>query len=212
MFQIKDLLGQVMVLILSYLIGSITTGDIVAYFKKVDVRGLGSGSIGATNVFRAMGWPFAAIVLMGDALKGIIAVILGGKLIGNIGGFDFAILSGIAAIVGHNWPIYTRFRGGKGIATSLGVIIGLTSKSLLIILPVWIISFVVTGFVSLASILAAISYPLSVFISYNGDYYKLVFAVAIAILAVYRHKSNLQRLFQGKEHRILYNKRKGADK
>ncbi|MGE5606466.1 MAG: glycerol-3-phosphate 1-O-acyltransferase PlsY [Bacteroidota bacterium] len=212
MFQTNDLLVQILVFLLSYLIGSITTGDIVAYFKNVDLRGQGSGSIGATNVFRAMGWFYAAVVLIGDALKGIIAVILGGKLIGNIGGFDFAILSGIAAIIGHNWPIYTRFRGGKGIATSLGVIIGLTSKSLLIVLPVWIIAFVLSGFVSLASILAALSYPISVFISYNGDYYKLVFAAVTAILAVYRHKSNLQRLFQGKEHRILYNKRKGADK
>ncbi len=212
MFQTNNLLAQLLVLVLSYLIGSITTGDVVAHFKKVDLRGQGSGSIGATNVFRAMGWFFAAIVLIGDALKGIIAVILGGKLVGNIGGFDFAVLSGVAAIIGHNWPVYTRFRGGKGIATSLGVIIGLTSKSLLIILPAWIISFIVTGFVSLASILAALSYPISVFISYPGDYYKLAFAVIIAILAVYRHKSNLQRLFQGKEHRILYNKRKGADK
>ncbi len=212
MFQTNGLLIQLLVLLLSYLIGSITTGDIVAHFKKVDLRGQGSGSIGATNVFRAMGWFYAAIVLVGDALKGIIAVILGGKLIGIIGGFDFAILTGIAAIIGHNWPIYTGFRGGKGIATSFGVIIGLTSKSLLIVLPTWIIFFGATGFVSLASILAAISYPISVYFSYNGDYYKLGFSVVIAVLAIYRHKSNLQRLLHGKEHRILYNKRKEADK
>lgn len=212
MFQTNDLLAKILVLILSYLIGSITTGDIVAYFKKVDLRGQGSGSIGATNVFRAMGWFYAAVVLLGDAIKGIIAVILGGKLIGKIGDFDFAILSGIAAIIGHNWPVYTRFRGGKGIATSLGVIIGLTSKSLLIVLPVWIIAFLLSGFVSLASILAALTYPVSVFFGYHGDYYKLIFAVVASILAVYRHQSNLQRLIQGKEHRILYNKRKEADK
>lgn len=210
MFQ--TLLTQLLVLLFSYLVGSITTGDIVARLKKVDLRGQGSGSVGATNVFRAMGWLYAAIVLIGDALKGIIAVILGRRIIGNIGDFDFAILSGVAAIIGHNWPIYTRFRGGKGIATSLGVIIGLTSKSLLIILPVWIFFFVVSGFVSLASISAALSYPISILISYQDDYYKLVFAIAIAVLAVYRHKSNLQRLFQGKENRILYNKRKEANK
>lgn len=212
MIQTKALAMQLLVLLLSYLIGSITTGDIVAHFKRVDLRGQGSGSVGATNVFRAMGWFYAAVVLVGDALKGIIAVILGGKLVGIVGVFDFAILSGVAAIIGHNWPIYTRFRGGKGIATSFGVIIGLTSKSLLIVLPVWIISFVISGFVSLASILAAISYPISVFICYNGDLYKLGFALAIAILAIYRHKSNLHRLFQGNENRILYNKKKGADK
>lgn len=211
MFQTEELLIQLLVLVLSYLIGSITTGDIVAYLKKVDLRGQGSGSIGATNVFRAMGPLYAAIVLLGDALKGIIAVILGGKLVGIIGGFDFAILTGIAAIIGHNWPIYTRFQGGKGIATSLGVIIGLTSKSLLIVLPTWIIFFVISGYVSLASIMAAISYPISVYFCYNGDYYKLIFALIIGVLAVYRHKSNMQRLLLGKEHRILY-KKKEADK
>lgn len=202
----------IFVLLLSYLIGSITTGDIVAYVKKIDLRGQGSGSIGATNVLRAMGWFYAAVVLTGDALKGIIAVYLGSKLIGAINGFDFAIISGIVAIIGHNWPIYTRFRGGKGIATSLGVIIGLTVKSLLMILIVWIITFVASGFVSLASVLAAIAYPIAVYLNYSGDYYKLVFAVTISILAVYRHKSNLQRLFQGKENRILYNQKKGAEK
>lgn len=202
----------ILVLLLSYLIGSITFGDIVAYFKKIDLRGQGSGSIGATNVFRAMGWFYAALVLAGDALKGIIAVYLGRKLIGAIGGFDFAILSGIAAIIGHNWPIYTRFRGGKGIATSLGVIIGLTAKSLLMVLVVWIITFVAAGFVSLASVLAAIAYPIAVYLKYSGDYYKLIFAISIAFLAIYRHKSNLKRLFQGKENRILYNRKKGAEK
>jgi len=200
------------VLLLSYLLGSITTGDIVAYFKKVDLRGQGSGSVGATNVLRAMGGFYAAVVLAGDALKGIIAVYLGRKLIGAIGGFDFAIFSGIMAIIGHNWPIYTRFRGGKGIATSLGVIIGLTAKSLLLIIVVWVITFVASGFVSLASVLAAIAYPIAVYLNYSSDYYKLGFAVATAILAVYRHKSNLQRLFQGKENRILYNQKKGAEK
>ncbi len=212
MFQTKELLMPLLVLVLSYLIGSITTGDIVAYFKKIDLRGQGSGSIGATNVYRAMGWFYAAVVLAGDALKGIIAVLLGSRLVGVIGGFDFAILAGVAAIVGHNWPIYTGFRGGKGIATSLGVIIALTTKSLLIVLLVWIISFVAFGFVSLASVLAAITYPISVYLNYSGDYYKLLISLVIAILAIYRHKPNLQRLFQGKEHRILYNKKKGAQK
>ncbi len=212
MIQTKELLIQLLALILSYLIGSITTGDIVAHFKKVDLRGQGSGSIGATNAFRAMGPFYAVIVLLGDAFKGIIAVLFGRLLVGTIGGFDFAVLAGIAAIIGHNWPIYTGFRGGKGIATSLGVIIGLTSKSLLILLPTWIIIFVASGYVSLASIMAAISYPISVYIYYGGDYYKFGFALAIAVLAVFRHKSNLQRLFQGKENRILYNKRKEAKK
>lgn len=212
MFQTSELLMQLFVLSISYLIGSITTGDIVAHLKRVDLRGQGSGSIGATNVFRAMGWFYASIVLIGDALKGVIAVLLGNKLIGVIGGFDFAILSGIAAIVGHNWPIFTGFRGGKGIATSLGVIIALTTKSLPIVSVVWVISFVISGFVSLASVLAVLFYPISVYLNYGKDYYKIIFALVIAILAVYRHKPNLKRLFQGKENRFLYNKNKGAEK
>ncbi|HEX7713929.1 MAG TPA: glycerol-3-phosphate 1-O-acyltransferase PlsY [Bacillota bacterium] len=204
------LLG-IAILIGCYLLGSITTGDIVAAIKKVNLRNQGSGNIGATNAFRTMGSVSGAIVLVGDALKGVIAVILG-SLIPKFHGFDPAIIAGVLVIAGHNWPIFANFRGGKGIATSLGVIIALTPLSLIVIIPAWIIVFLCFGYVSLASIMAAVFYPVGVYFFYQIDPYKIGFSILIAVLALYRHRSNFKRLATGEEHRILYQNRKGATK
>jgi acyl phosphate:glycerol-3-phosphate acyltransferase len=201
----------IVILISSYLIGSILTGEIVAHFKKVDLRSLGSGNVGATNVFRTLGTFYGIIVLLGDALKGIVAVLLG-TLIGKFYNFDYSILTGVLAIVGHNWSIFARFRGGKGIATSMGVAIALTPLILFVALPVWGVTFGIFGYVSLASILAAVAYPISVYLFYPNDPYKLVFTIIIACLAIYRHKANLKRLIQGEEHRILYQNKRSATK
>ena len=199
----------ILILLGSYLIGSIVTSDIVTYFKKADLRSQGSGNVGATNAFRVMGSFYGAIVLIGDALKGVLAVLLG-RCFQPFPHFDIAIAAAILAIVGHNWPVFAKFKGGKGIATSLGVIIALTPYSLLIILPVWLAVLFISGYVSLASIVVAIAYPIAVFLFYPQDVYKLLFAIILAILALYRHKSNFGRLIHGQEHRILYQNRKGA--
>lgn len=199
------------IVILSYLVGSILSGEIIARLKNVDLRKQGSGNVGATNVLRSIGSFYGALVLLGDALKGIVAVLLGG-LLGSYHGFDMAILTGVTAIIGHNWPIFSKFRGGKGIATSLGVIIALTPLSLIIALPVFVILLLLFGYVSLASISAAILYPVSVSLFYPHDPYKLTFAICIAVLAVYRHQTNLKRLFKGEEHRILHQQKPEKDK
>ncbi|MGE5582495.1 MAG: glycerol-3-phosphate 1-O-acyltransferase PlsY [Bacillota bacterium] len=199
----------IFVIIGSYLIGSIVTSDIVTWFKKVDLRSQGSGNVGATNAFRVMGSFYGALVLVGDALKGIIAVLLG-RWLNPFPNFDLAILAGFLVIIGHNWPVFSRFRGGKGIATSLGVISILTPWSITVAFTTWLVVFIVFGFVSLASILAAVSYPIAVYLFYQGDWYKFIFALVISCLAIYRHKSNLGRLFHGQEHRILYQNRGGA--
>jgi glycerol-3-phosphate acyltransferase PlsY len=199
----------ILILLGSYLIGSIVTSDIVTWFKKEDLRSQGSGNVGATNAFRVMGSFYGIVVLLGDILKGVVVVLLG-RLFNPFPNFDLAIIAGILAIAGHNWPIYSGFKGGKGIATSLGVVIALTPLSLLVIIPIWLIIFIIFGYVSLASVLTAIAYPIAVYLYYPHDIYKLLFALIIAILATYRHKSNLVRLLHGEEHRILYQKRKGA--
>jgi acyl phosphate:glycerol-3-phosphate acyltransferase len=204
------LLKTILVFVLAYLVGSVTMGDIVARFKKVDLRGKGSGNIGATNVFRVLGPVCGAIVLLGDTLKGVVAVLLANWLLPE--NQDLSILAGVMAIVGHNWPLHAGFKGGKGIATSLGVIIALTPYSLLVAIPVWGLIFVAFGFVSLASILAAISYPISVFFFYHNDSFKIIFALIVAILAIYRHHVNIHRLIRGEEHRILYKNREGVKK
>ncbi len=200
------------VAVVAYFIGTITTGDIVAKIKGIDLRNSGSGNIGATNVFRVLGTVYGALVLVGDSLKGIVAVLLGEYLLRPIGGFNPAILTGVLAIVGHNWPIHSGFKGGKGIATSLGVMIGLTPYSLVVALPVWLVFLFCSGYVSLASILAAISYPISVFIFYHDDPSRQIFAIAIGVLAIYRHHTNIKRLLRGEENRILYKNRGGSKK
>lgn len=194
-----------------YLLGSINTGDIVASIKKVNLRNQGSGNVGATNAFRTMGSLSGAIVLIGDVLKGVIAVKLG-KLIPIYHGFDPAIISGILVIAGHNWPIFANFRGGKGIATSLGAMIALTPLSLIVVFPVWLVIFLCFGYVSLASIIAAVFYPVGVYFFEQADPYKIAFSIFIAVMALYRHRSNFKRLATGEEHRILYQNKKGATK
>jgi glycerol-3-phosphate acyltransferase PlsY len=197
------------ILIASYLIGSITTGDVVARIKKINLRNHGSGNVGATNAFRTMGSVWGIIVLVGDTLKGVIAVVLG-NLIGKITGIgiDLNIFSGICAIVGHNWPVFSNFKGGKGIAVTLGVLIAMTPNILIVVAPVWILIFVSFGYVSLASIISALVYPFTVYWFYSDDIYKIVFAAIVAIMAIYRHKANIVRLAKGEEHKILYQKKK----
>ena len=203
------ILKIVALLIASYVVGSITTGDIVARIKKVNLRGSGSGNVGATNVFRTMGPASGVIVLVGDALKGIIAVLLGNLI--RVSGFDLSIATGIMAIIGHNWPVFSGFKGGKGMAVSLGVAIALAPMILIVLIPVWAIVFVCFGYVSLASIIAAVFYPLVVYLFYAQDIYLLIFSICGAVIVIFRHKSNIARLFKGEEHRILYQKKKGSN-
>lgn len=203
------ILEIIAILIASYLIGSITTGDVVARIKKVNLRGHGSGNVGATNAFRTMGSTSGIIVLVGDALKGVIAVLLG-NLVGKIPGIgiDLNIFAGICAIAGHNWPIFAGFKGGKGIAVTLGVVIAMTPNILIVLVPAWIIVFVSFGYVSLASLVAVFIYPFTVYWFYPNDIFKLLFTIFIAIMAIYRHKANIARLIKGEEHKILYQKKK----
>ncbi|HEY8462823.1 MAG TPA: glycerol-3-phosphate 1-O-acyltransferase PlsY [Bacillota bacterium] len=206
-----ETLKVIAAIIISFLIGSILTGDIVAYLKKVNVRAQGSGNIGATNVYRSLGAFYGALVLAGDTLKGIIAVLIGG-LLGNAYGLDLAVVAGIMSIAGHNWSVFAGFKGGKGISTSFGVAIGLTPLTLIILVPIWLVLFLLTRYVSLASITAVIVYPLTVFLLYSGDLQKLIFAILLAILAVYRHQANIGRLVHGEENKISFRKRKDAEK
>ncbi len=199
-------------IILSYLIGSITWGDIVARIKKIDLRQQGSGNVGATNAFRTMGATAGTLVLLGDALKGVAAVLLGNWLISSPLAVNWGILTGVMAIVGHNWPVFSKFKGGKGVATSLGVVIGLTPLALWICLPTFLVVFLATGYVALGSLLAAISYPVSVYLLYGMSYDLLVFALLVAILVFYRHQKNIKRLLKGEEHRFIYKKKDGASK
>ncbi|NMB45523.1 MAG: glycerol-3-phosphate 1-O-acyltransferase PlsY [Firmicutes bacterium] len=192
------MLGAVLAILASYLIGSIPFGLIIGkIWANLDVREFGSGNIGTSNVLRTVG-PAAAIVVFAlDVGKGAVAVYLG-----SLAGAEFTkIMAGVAAIAGHNWPIYLKFKGGKGIATSLGAVISLTPAIALILLGLWIIMVGITRYISLASLAAAVLFPIFLIISRASTTYILA-GIVISVFAIYRHRTNIQRLLSGTEHKI----------
>jgi len=205
-----------LVALAAYLLGSIPTGYLVARAKGVDIRTVGSGNIGATNVFRILGKPAGIFVLLADALKGwaavrVVAVWLAETLLppDSMGGSIeiAAILAALFAVLGHNYTCWLRFKGGKGIATSAGVLTALVPWALFIILGVWIVLFVLTRYVSLGSISAAAALPFATWFTTQSILLTVVTS-AMSALAIYKHKGNIRRLLDGTESRISF-KRKG---
>jgi glycerol-3-phosphate acyltransferase PlsY len=201
--------GYILTGLAAYLLGSIPTGFLVAKSRGVDIRAVGSGNIGATNVLRILGKPAGIFVLLMDALKGLLAVVFIARLMVNW--FDpaagqtaeewFKIIAGVCAILGHNYTCWLRFKGGKGIAKSAGMLVGLVPVPLLIILGIWIAVFAVSRYVSLASILAAFALPFVELLL--GESLRIIIVTAcMAALAIYKHKANIKRLLRGTENRI----------
>ncbi|NTW06035.1 MAG: glycerol-3-phosphate 1-O-acyltransferase PlsY [Peptococcaceae bacterium] len=188
----------ILAIISSYLIGSIPFGFILGKLKGVDVRVQGSGNIGATNVWRTIGPQYGALVLVLDALKGVAGVYLGRST--GIEGLE--LVTGISAILGHAFPIFLNFRGGKVIATGLGVITALSLKVSLVAVAVFSVVFLLFGYVSLGSIAAAAAVPLAMlFFNYDRQYF--VFALILSFIAIYRHIPNIKRLIRGTENRVI---------
>jgi len=192
----------IFMLMFAYLLGSIPIGLLVAKLRGIDIRHYGSGNIGATNVFRILGTGPGFIVLAGDVMKGIIAVWVGSL----VGGYNMGLLAGLAAIAGHSWSIFLNFSGGKGVATSAGVLLALSPSVAAAALGVWLAIALLSRYVSLASIIAAIALPL--FMVLFGEPLSLfAFGIVAAGLIIYRHKPNIKRLLAGKELRIGDNTR-----
>ena len=193
----------------AYLLGSIPTGFLVAKARGIDIRTVGSGNIGATNVLRILGKPAGIAVLLADALKGWLAVVLVTR--GIIAAFGTPataseedpqrIVAALCAILGHNFTCWLRFKGGKGIATTAGVLTALVPWALAIILSVWIVLFAVTRIVSVASLAAAATLPFASFLTTKNWKLTLVTG-AMGALAIYKHRSNIQRLLAGTEPRM----------
>lgn len=183
----------------SYLVGSIPAGIVFSrLFRGVDVRQSGSGNIGSANVLRVAGPGPAALTLLFDAAKGFLPVIIAQQL-----GLPLwaQLLSGGAAIIGHNWSIILRGRGGKGIATSLGVLLAFAPLVTLIALAVWLIVIAGSRYSSLASLLMMASVPiLLALFHYDSVYW--IFGVGLVLLAIYRHRGNIERLLHGTELKI----------
>jgi glycerol-3-phosphate acyltransferase PlsY len=214
------MVSAVFIIVLGYLLGSVPFGLIAGHMKGMDIRHHGSGNIGATNVFRVLGRGWGIAVFACDAAKGYLAVVLAMYLNAHFREWcetvDFVresqalpplgaqILGGIWAIIGHTFPCWLGFKGGKGVATSLGVVIALVPFAASISLVVWVVSVIITRFVSVASILASLTVPLVVaFQPASADKWPLfTLCIVAAFLIVWRHRPNIHRLFHGTEHRV----------
>ncbi|MEE9390469.1 MAG: glycerol-3-phosphate 1-O-acyltransferase PlsY [Candidatus Aminicenantaceae bacterium] len=185
--------------ICSYLFGAIPFGYIIFLTReKKDIRNFGSQSIGATNVLRLKGWSYAIPVALTDILKGFLPVFLALKFFPDK---SFALLCGFLAVVGHCFPVYIKFKGGKGVATTVGVYAVLAFKPLLLSMVLFLIIVAITRYVSLGSILATMSYPLFLFL-FKGDIELIFLSLSIFFLVAVRHKGNIERLIKGKENKL----------
>ena len=189
---------------LAYLIGSIPFGLLIAKTKGVDIRTQGSGNIGATNVLRCLGKPLGITCFALDALKGYLPA----ALFPILGLLDptFGILFGAAAILGHNFPVFLKFKGGKGVATSAGVLLGVAPLAVAAGLLTWVVVFYASGYVSLGSIVAALAVVITGWTTGCGP----VIATALTLLGaltVWRHRENIKRLIAGTEHKFQRKKK-----
>lgn len=199
---------------IAYLIGAIPFGVLVGkYFCKVDIRTTGSGNIGAANAFRTLGVIPGIIVLLGDAAKGGLPVYFTWRFLGFVGSFAnvemsesaahiLQVLVGLAAILGHNYSCFLKFKGGKGIATSAGVFVVLSWKACLGALVVWVSAVSLTRFSSVGSLSAALALPVLLW-KFHAPFSHIVFGVLASLFAFVKHKDNIKRLIRGEENKLF---------
>lgn len=196
---------HLLVLVVAYLVGSIPTGYLVARARGVDIRKVGSGNIGATNVFRILGRGPGTFVLLMDAFKGFASVFWlaawCSRLVGGEDSIALRIIATVGAILGHNYTCWLNFKGGKGIATSAGAFLALTPGPCGVALGAWVLVFVVSRYVSLASLAAAVALPVATWALDFPMSVRVLTALA-GTLAIYRHRANIQRLLAGTESRV----------
>ncbi len=213
------------IVLLSYLVGSIPTSIIVSKaVKGIDIRQHGSGNAGGTNVMRVLGWKHGVFVIILDALKGVLAVVVvarlhyGGLPFANVSPFDdftlVQIIAGVSAVMGHIWTVFAGFKGGKGIATALGMLLMIVTIDMLIAVGIFLIVVTISRYVSLGSIVAAISVPTAMIFRENvlhdtivGYNTLLPFVIAVALLVIYTHRKNVVRILNGTENKLSFKKK-----
>jgi len=190
-----------LVVIGSYLLGSIPFGLVLTRLASLgDIRSIGSGSIGATNVLRSGRKDLAAATVVLDGGKGWLAVYVVGRDWGFVEGLDAGLFAGLATVIGHNFPIWLKFRGGKGVATTLGVLLGAYFPAGVAACIVWLITAAVFRYSSLAALVGLAAAPVYAF--WAGAYPVMITAGVLAILSIVRHRANIERLMRGEESKI----------
>ena len=197
-------------LILSYLIGSISGSILLGKIKGIDIRKLGSGNAGGTNAFRTVGALFAIGVVFIDIMKGYIAVkyipLLNINFLKNItiDNEIILIICGLGSVLGHVYPIYHGFRGGKGAGTLVGVLAAIYPQAIIICLGIWLLILVLTGYVGMSTIMSSISFPVYYIFYLNSNYLTPLglFSIIIPIFIIFTHRSNISRMFTGQESRF----------
>jgi glycerol-3-phosphate acyltransferase PlsY len=201
-------MNELLLIVLAYLIGSTPTSVWVSrYFFDIDIRDYGSGNAGATNTYRVLGPKWGTLVMVVDMLKGIIAVKLA-LLLPDYFDSDIRLQTlqiglGLAAVVGHIFPIWADFRGGKGVATLFGIVLGISPFTALGCTGVFLLVLYLTRFVSLSSILASVAFPVFILIIFNveNNAYR-IFAIAVALMVLLTHQKNIGRLLRGNESKV----------
>jgi len=202
-------MSLILVIIIGYILGSLPFSFWLGKMKGVDIRRVGSGNVGATNLARSVGAGWGTIAFILDLGKGLLAVVLAGYIFSlfedNLtSSAMLKIIGGIMSICGHNWSMWIKFQGGKGVATSAGVFLGLAPIPLVLSLAVWLVVFAFFRYVSLASISSMISLPIWMLVGIGGKVALpiIVFSCIVTVLIIIRHRSNIRRLIQGRENRF----------
>jgi glycerol-3-phosphate acyltransferase PlsY len=207
------IISYIVGIIISYLIGGIPFGYLIAVAKGIDIRTQGSGNIGATNVGRVLGKKYGLIIFTLDMLKGFIVVFFVPAAVSSAVNIPtttdnlLVILCGFCAVLGHAFPVYLKFKGGKAVATSFGVFIWLVPVSIAIAFGVWLLTVIVTRYVSLGSMIGSMALAVAIVVVVNSPFgdnvYLTAMSVAVAILIIARHTSNIQRIIAGTEKKVF---------
>jgi len=207
---------NILFLLLAYMIGAFPSAVWLGRtFYNTDVREYGSGNAGATNTFRTLGAKAGVPVLLMDILKGWLAVnlvyfVTDNQLFSDEKFFEIKLVLGIAAVIGHLFPIYTGFRGGKGIATMLGFMLGIYWQAALLSALVFVIAFLISKYVSLSSIIASLAFPFIVIVILgmnNANSSLIIFSIFVPILSLITHQKNIERLIRGEETKVKFGKK-----
>ena len=222
------MLNLIFVVLLSYLVGSIPNSILISKLVRgIDIRNFGSGNAGGSNVFRVLGWKWGVLTIILDALKGALAVIIVARFyldrfpFNNITPFDdftlVQIICGVAAVVGHVFTLFAGFKGGKGIATGLGVLLLIVTIDMFLALGIFVLVVSYSRYISLGSLAAAVSVPLIMIVRENifhvdipGYHTILPFAILLALFVIYTHRTNIGRIIQGNERKISFSKKNSA--